>query len=627
MVFKYFNASEAAEIGVSLADQFASGVNSVGSEKKSQKAREPGIKEILARADRDVRPLQLNFYKKAKFANSFKWRLLEKGVAPSLADEATQSLILHLAQQSQDSAADSSEGARSSRQGDSGGLKTLVARAGKAQADGNYEEAVSLYREFIALVPRHADVLNNLGVALFSLARYQEAEQCYREALEINPELAGAYCNLADILQANPKEAEECLRRALRINPKYLEARVNLGVSLANSGREHEAKACFKKALKIATNCPEALLGLGQIAQMEGRFADAETLIRRVLKSKPKLPAALAALQGTRKMTPADVDWLTAAEETAGRGISLWEEAELRFAIGKYHDDVGNYESAFPNYRRGNELLKSVAQKYDRNWYSAFADDMIQGHSQKALAAFGEGGSTSSKPIFIVGMLRSGTSLTEQIIASHPAVKGAGEPEFWLDAAHKHQAELRQGILSHGTRRILSEEYLRFLARRCPDASRVIDKTPLNSDYLGLIHSALPNARIIWMRRDPIDTALSIYFQRFSTAMQFSMDLSDIADYYRVHQRLMNHWRTALPPGTILEVPYEHLVSDQEGWTRKILDFLELKWDVRCLSFHETPRSVSTASAWQVRQKIYTQSVRRWRNYEKFIGPLKGLTD
>ena len=171
-----------------------------------------------------------------------------------------------------------------------------------------------------------------------------------------------------------------------------------------------------------------------------------------------------------------------------------------------------NYDLAFQNYRRGNELLKSVAQKYDRNAHRAFADDMIRGHSQQALAAFGEGGSASIKPIFVVGMPRSGTSLAEQIIASHPAAKGAGESDFWLDAARLHQTELRQGIVGEPTRKKLAEEYLRFLGRRCPDASRVVDKTLINSDYLGLIHSVFPNARIIRMRRDPIDTCLSVLF-------------------------------------------------------------------------------------------------------------------
>jgi tetratricopeptide (TPR) repeat protein len=296
MLFKYFNASEATDIGISLADQFASGV-SVRSEEKPQKGSRFGLQEILARADLDVRPLQLNFYKKAKFANSFKWRLLEKGVERNLADEVTQSLILHLAQHLQNAGGNTS--ASTSPKADSDQLNKLLALAGKFQAEGNYEEAASLYRKFLAVVPRHADALNNFGVTLSRLARYQEAEQCYRQALEINPELAVAHCNLADLLQGNPKEAEECLRRALRINPKYVEARVKLGVSLASSGREHEAKPYFKKALKVAPNCPEALLGLGQIARMEGRFVEAETLIGRALKSKPKLRGAFGGGQNT----------------------------------------------------------------------------------------------------------------------------------------------------------------------------------------------------------------------------------------------------------------------------------------------------------------------------------------
>jgi tetratricopeptide (TPR) repeat protein len=627
MVFKYFNASEAAEIGVSLADQFASDVNSVHSEKRSPKAPGSRFQEILARADRDVRPLQLNFYKKAKFANSFKWRLLEKGVESTVADEVTQSLILHLAQHSQDSKSDRGEDATPSPQADSNRLNLLLARAGKAQAAGNNTEAAALYHEFVALVPRHPDALNNLGVALFNLGRYEEAERCYRQAIEIKPDFPGALCNLADVLQGNPLEAEEQLRRALRLNPKHVDARIKLGLSLASTGREHEARACFKKALKIAPGQSDALLGLGRITLTEGRFDEAEALVRRALKSKPKSPGAWAALQGMRKMTSADSDWLKAAREIADSGISLWEESELRFAIGKYYDDVGNYDQAFESVRRANELMKSISPKYDRQAHGAFADDIIRGHNQQALAGSRESGSASIKPIFVVGMPRSGTSLTEQIIASHRDAKGAGETNFWLEAAQAHQTEFRRGILSESVRKGLADDYLRFLERRCPDASRVVDKTPINSDYLGLIHSVFPNARIIRMRRDPIDTGVSIYFQHFSTAMTFSMDLTDIADFSKVHHRLMNHWKVALPQGSILEVPYEELVSNQETWTRKILGFLELEWDPRCLSFYETDRLVSTASAWQVRQKMYNLSVERWRNYEKHLGPLKRLRD
>jgi Sulfotransferase family len=222
-------------------------------------------------------------------------------------------------------------------------------------------------------------------------------------------------------------------------------------------------------------------------------------------------------------------------------------------------------------------------------------------------------------------MMRSGTSLVEQILASHPAVEGAGELEFWNDVMRKHEARVRQGLLSEQVRKKLAEEYLRTLTRLYPDARHVVDKAPVNSDYLGVIHSVFPEARIIYMRREPIDTCLSCYFQSFSASLNFTLDLSDLAHYYSEHARLISHWRKVLPPGTLLEVPYEELVANQEQWTRRMLDFLELDWDARCLEFHKTERPVITASHWQVRQPMYRGSVQRWRRYSKFIGPLRGL--
>jgi Sulfotransferase family len=237
------------------------------------------------------------------------------------------------------------------------------------------------------------------------------------------------------------------------------------------------------------------------------------------------------------------------------------------------------------------------------------------------------GASNSNKPIFVMGMPRSGTSLTEQIIASHPSVKGAGELDFWPHAGFEHESAIRQGLVDESTRRKLAEAYLRALETRSGGAQRIVDKTPINCDFLGLIHSAFPNGRMIYMQRDPIDTCLSCYFQQFSPSLNFTMDLSDLANYYRDHHRLMAHWRAVLPPGTILDVPYAELVADQKGWTRKILEFLDLEWNERVLDFQDTQRIVVTASSWQVRQKIYTSSVRRWRNYQKFIEPLRRLED
>ncbi len=600
MILKYFNSNEASEFGVALADQFAA---------RGGSRTDAGIQEILARADREVRPLRLNFYKKAKFANTFKWRLLEKGIEPQTANEVTQALIVHLAHPAAGSAAPSLPAG----QQDSGKLSDLISRAGKLLAAGNYSEAAALYGEIIALVPENPDALNNLGVALLNLGRYEESEQCYRQAIAIKPDFAGALCNLADLVQGNPLEAEEYLRRALKVNPKNIDVRVKLGMTLAYSGREHEARTYFKKVLKTSPNHPEALLGLGRIAHAERRFDEAAAFVRRALKAKPKLPGAWAALQNMRMIAAADNDWLKTAEEIAGSGISLWEESGLRFAMGSYCDEAGNFDAAFQNYQRANQLLKPVAEKYDRKVHGDLADDMIRGHSRQALAALGNGGSDSSKPIFVVGMPLAGVSQTEQIIAAHPAAGGLGESQFWLNAAGQHQSTLRRGILEASIRKDLGEEYLHLLARRCPDASRVVDGTPFNSDHLGMIHSVFPNARIVHMRRDPIDTGLSIYMQNFSTALRFSMDLSDIADYYRIHQRMMNHWRTVLPPGTILEVPYEQLLAEREVWVRKILDFVGLDWDPRCLSFHDGP--------------VGAKALLRWHKYEKFIGPLKGLKD
>jgi tetratricopeptide (TPR) repeat protein len=624
MMLDWFNAREAAEVGTVLADEYAPQTVPAATRRNNavQGKSTNDLQELLRRADSDVRKLRLNFYKKAKFANSFKWRLIENGVSPEAANEVTQCLILHLSQD-QPKAAKTSDSAPPRL--DSVKTRYLLDQGNKRLAEGGYAQALVHYQELLELQPENPEALCNLGVAFFSLGRYEEAERCYRQSLEINPMSAETFCNLAGVLQDNAPEAEKCLRRALQINPKYADARSKLGLVLITAGRLREAKAAFKKALKVDPRQAEAQLGLGQIARSAGRFEEAESFIKRALKTAPNLPGAWAAMPTLRRMTIADSDWLKKAEEIAGSAIPLWQEAELRFAIGKYCDDVDDFERAFQNYRRANELLKTVAQKYDREAHARFADGMIRSHSREALARAASSGSASMKPVFVLGMPRSGTSLVEQIIASHPSAKGAGELQFWLDTGRANEGELRQGILGEPVRKKLAEDYLAILALHGPEALRVVDKAVFNCDYIGLLHSVFPEARIVYMRRDPIDICLSCYFQNFLTGLRFTMDLSDLADYYRVNQRLMNHWLTALPAGTVLEVPYEGLVADQVAWTHKILDFLELEWDDRCLSFDKTEHTVNTASAWQVRQKIYSRSVERWRHYEKFIGPLKGL--
>jgi tetratricopeptide (TPR) repeat protein len=632
MRLKWFNAREAADLGVALADQFAAAAAPrdapVRGSEGRRKEHASALEQLEQRADREVRPLELNFYQKARFANAFKWKLIENGVESGVADGLTQSLILHLSQRQTRVAADRRPaGAQGSGSDASSANNALLARAKKAFDAGDNAQAAELFDQFVSLVSDRADALHGLGAALYNLGRYQEAEQRFREAIDIDPEFVDALVNLAALLQVNPTEAEPLLRRALKINPKYPGARAMLGLVLLSSGQEHEAKIALRKALKVSPRDNVALLGLAHVARVEGRFDEAQSLLKRTLEISPKMPTAWASLNRTRRMSTADSDWFVTAQEIAGSGIRLWDEVPLRFAMGNYCDDIKDYEHAFANFRRGNELLKSVAVRYDREAHAKIADDLIRVHTRETLASITAGGSASAKPIFVLGMPRSGSSLTEQIIASHPAAKGVGEPDYFLRAARAYQDEIRQKILDLPVRKKLADDYLHLVERRFPEALHIVDKTLTNSDFVGLIHTVFPNARFIHMRRDPIDTCLSCYFQNFSTAQTFTMDLSDLADYYRTHRRLMDHWTRALPAEAILEVPYEGLVADQETWTRKILDFLGLEWDERCLAFHETKRSVTTASYWQVRQKIYRHSVERWRNYEKFLGPLKGLRD
>jgi hypothetical protein len=359
----------------------------------------------------------------------------------------------------------------------------------------------------------------------------------------------------------------------------------------------------------------------------EGRFAEAEALFKRALEVDSKAGGAWIGLAGARKMTAGDGEWLKGAEASLVSGLAPVSEGGIRFAIGKYYDDVGQFGRAFRSYQRANELWRSAAKPYSTKARRNLVDTMMSVYTREALSRASDGASDSTLPVLVVGMPRSGTSLVEQIIASHPSARGAGELEFWSYAARKHEAALAQKPPDAALARKLSAGYLRILQTHAEGAVRVVDKSPFNLDYLGLIHCVFPRARFIYVERDPIDVCLSCYFQSFAPSVNFSFDLSDLAHYCREHVRLMAHWRDALPPGTLLEVPYEELVVDQEAWTRRILEFLELEWHPGCLRFHETNRPVGTASVWQVRQRIYKSSVGRWRNYEKFIGPLLSLRD
>ncbi|TRZ68066.1 MAG: HAMP domain-containing protein [Rhodocyclaceae bacterium] len=471
------------------------------------------------------------------------------------------------------------------------------------------------------------EYLNALGESLCLRGQLGEAEMPLRSALVLIPSSASALVNLAEtqVGRGQFSAAESSLRRALRIGPGLEKALYYLGVTLAYTTRVAEAEACQRRLLSIAPWHEGALLMMNDFLAHEGRFDQAEQLVKRALVVNPNSSSALSALAQLRKMTPADTEWMDRAEELVKIAGPV-DQVQLRYAMGKYCDDVGDYDRAFINYHDANRLSKAIANNpYSHDNWTRCVDQLVRVNNPSSLHPVFHGAADSNRPVFIVGMPRSGTSLVEQIIASHPAVFGAGELSYWKNIARTPSTPVFESSLNGEVLSRLAKDYLDHLADLDPDARRVIDKMPDNFICMGLIHAVFPNAKFIHAIRNPIDTCLSIYFQNFSAAYDYSNDLADLAHYYREYHRLMAHWRAILPESSLLDLRYEDLLADQEGWSRRMIEFVGLDWDECCLNYQDTQRRVVTASKWQVRQKIYTSSIGRWRHYEKFIGPLMEL--
>jgi len=495
-------------------------------------------------------------------------------------------------------------------------------------SSGDHAGAAASCRQAIRVRHDFAEAHNSLGNALMKLARTEEAMASFRTALGIKPDFVEAHANLARALRSVGRldEAVACYRRALELRPDFVAVCTELATALRLQRRTAEAEAACREALRLDPGSAPTLEVLAELRADAGRFAEAEDLFRSALALDPQSSEAWAGITRVRRMSPADVEWLAAAQRLLKRGLPPLRERSLRHAIGKYFDDVHDYENAFANYRLANELGKRWGPGHDRSRLSQSIDLLIRCHDREWLGRARPTANPSTRPVFIVGMLRSGTTLAEQILASHPQVHGAGELTYWsTELAAALAGNTPQIQLSDTGLARLGEDFLALLQRLAPHAVRVVDKLPTNFLSLGLIHAALPNARIIHLRRNPVDTCLSIYFQHLEAANTYANDLEDLAHYYREYRRLMHHWSTVLPADSVLDVPYEGLVGDLEQWARRMLDFLALPWNPRCLDFQDTARSVVTASKWQVRQQIDARSVERWRHYERFLAPLLPL--
>jgi tetratricopeptide (TPR) repeat protein len=496
---------------------------------------------------------------------------------------------------------------------------------------GRLDEAEASCRRALLIRPDDAEALYNLASILQELGRLDEAEASCRRALQVRPDFAEAYCNLGSLLLESGRldEAQASCRRALLIKQDYAEAHYNLSSILQELDRLDEAEASCRQALQIKPDFAEAYCNLGSFLLELGRLDEAESCLRRALEIKPDLIEARFSFAQLRKVKADDENLaaLIAAEEAAQNGTTPLQGKDamfLHFALGKSYGDIGNHEKAFPHFIDGCKLKRATydydpdetAQRFvsiKRNFDAATIDRL-------------RGGNPSRLPIFVLGMPRSGTTLTEQIIASHPEVHGAGELPDLMEIAYREIA----GAAFPDNMRLLDPErlaawgaeYVTGLQRHAPDARRITDKMPANFMAVGLIHLMLPNAKIIHVNRNPVDTCLSCFSKLFTFGQEHTYDLFELGRYYADYARLMAHWRKVLPAGAFLDVQYEDIVADQETQARRLIEYCGLEWNDACLDFHKNKRAVRTASVAQVRQPIYKSSVERWRPYEKFLGPL-----
>jgi tetratricopeptide (TPR) repeat protein len=502
---------------------------------------------------------------------------------------------------------------------------------------GRLGEAELVFRDLVRLQPHDAEVHNDLGGLLRERGRLTEAEAALDNALRLRPNYPEAYNNLGTLLRERGEliKAEAALRDALRLQPTFPEAYYNLALVIREQDQLNQAEVSFHDALRQKPEYPNALAGLAEILTAQGRRDEAVSHYREAIRIQPDYTLSYfklgeLAAQGQYTFTTDETEKMQALLATGG--LSAEHGAHLHFALAAMLDKRGLHDEAFGHYDRANELQKEVFRQrnraFDPKRHRAFVDELIATFTPEFFERARSFGLDTEVPVFVVGMPRSGTTLVEQILASHPRVFGAGELSD-VPAIVKSLAQLLGSPeqypvclerIDSGRTIALAERHVQRLHALGGSALRVVDKLPSNFLHLGLIALLFPRAHVIHCRRDTLDVCVSCYFQHFLD-MPFASSLEDIGYYYRQYERLVRHWRDVLPL-RVHEVVYEDLVANQEAMSRSLIDFLGLDWDERCLAFHKNQQAVRTASHLQVRRPIYTSSVQRWKRYEKHLQPL-----
>jgi tetratricopeptide (TPR) repeat protein len=497
------------------------------------------------------------------------------------------------------------------------------------QALGRSADAMARYQRALALRPRYADAHKNLGNLLGAAQRFPEAALHYATALEIRPGDGEAHRGLGNIYCRldRPHDALPHYQKALGLDPACVEAMLGRGQAMHLLGRSEEALSHYSKALAMRPSAVEAHNRIGEALQALGRGAEASAAFAQAVALAPRGAGSYWNLANAKRFGPDDAHFIAmrklARDEAA---LSVEERVDLHFGLGKAFGDVGDQPQAFQHLARGNALMRGQLVYDEAAALGRLA--RIKASFTSALMREKQGqGDPSGVPIFIVGMPRSGTTLVEQILASHRQVFGAGElrvmaniAESIADADGTVFPEAMATMSAERLRR-LGGDYLEAVRRLAPAAERITDKMPGNFALAGLIHLALPNARIIHVCRDLRDTAWSCFSILFGRGQEFSYDLAELGRYCGAYRDLMAHWG-AVMPDAMLEVHYEQVVADLETQARRIIAYCGLPWDDACLAFHRTERPVRTASANQVRQPIYHSAIGRWRPHQERLQPL-----
>lgn len=505
-----------------------------------------------------------------------------------------------------------------------------LARAAGQEREGRLDQAELLYRDILRQDPHNVTALRMLGLLAMKLEQYRDAAQLFERAVALAPDFYPAWLDLgrAQTETLELEKAVASMRRAIALEPGRAAGYLGLANALSRSSRIQEAVEAYERAIGLSPAQAGTYLGLGNALKTIGRQQEAIAAYRQGIRLKPDYAELYWSLSNlkTFRFEPAEVAAMEKA--LADAGLSDDAAVHLCFALGKASDDAGDYDRAFAYYERGNRLRRR-REHYDPVHTEHLGERIRKVFTQEFLAQRAGSGYPDAAPIFIVGLPRSGSTLLEQILASHSEVEATFElPEAGrlirdLDRQRPDGLTYPEAVASLAPSVLaeLGQRYDRETRRFRIGAPRFVDKMPNNFAAIGLLHLILPNARFINARRDPLDTCLSCFRQLFARGQAFTYDLNELAEYYLEYDRMMRHWHSVLP-GRVLDVQYEHVVADLEGQARRMLAFCGLPWEESCLRFHETARPIRTASSEQVRQPIYTDAIGHWRHYERHLGPL-----